>query len=628
MLTLTQPARPALPLPINRGKTLKNLVLSVDNDAVAWVFHARASGNVTAPIPRGAVLTFQFYDSSGHVLDAPDCGFTYSDALKSRFAYVPVSNKTAAIHLKPVLPPAGAIRLECQLQRWQSPEELRLSVELSAESKEVSLEQLPALEASNSRDVERVAWRLLELHVASRPHLLEIQALAWRIGASRLLAKASHLLDVAPEARGYMRNQARFALAALNDLEDWPADTAPSLPHTGLPHRVAHLAPAQDSPALQLSRAQFERGMRPLVLVPSGYGQPSHAGSPYTVHEEGGVQSVTFNALTPDAARGIPRDDLRRFDVLLAEPWLRRARTGLLHAHVGRSGHDLALRALALAKRCAIPVVMDWHTPHTPFPFPDATSPPPYSEWAEAAYRQQLRCAGRADAVIVADEWQAWQLRTEGIAANRIFVLPQIIATPTPASPAIQDHGNKQWSALLDLRGVDPLSLTALASVLPTAVGRKGVQLHVAGTDDAYRRVEHVLLEAGLGPSLGQHFDAAVPSPATLRASVLIRLRPQIRADQPAWLSDVNSFASVGTLILAESTPESDYLIREAGLGLTFDLTSDSAFAHAFSDLSPSRPVAARLRRSLRILAAAINDPDALAASVDHVYHHALCSVG
>lgn len=104
MLTLTQPARPALPLPINRGKTLKNLVLSVDNDAVAWVFHARASGNVTAPIPRGAVLTFQFYDSSGHVLDAPDCGFTYSDALKSRFAYVPVSNKTAAIHLKPVLP--------------------------------------------------------------------------------------------------------------------------------------------------------------------------------------------------------------------------------------------------------------------------------------------------------------------------------------------------------------------------------------------------------------------------------------------------------------------------------------------------------------------------------------------
>ncbi|MGE8681323.1 MAG: hypothetical protein ACN6PE_22125, partial [Achromobacter marplatensis] len=245
-----------------------------------------------------------------------------------------------------------------------------------------------------------------------------------------------------------------------------------------------------------------------------------------------------------------------------------------------------------------------------------------------AAYRQQLRCAGRADAVIVADEWQAWQLRTEGIAANRIFVLPQIIATPTPASQAIQDHGNKQWSALLDLRGVDPLSLTALASVLPTAVGRKGVQLHVAGTDDAYRRVEHVLLEAGLGPSLGQHFDAAVPSPATLRASVLIRLRPHIRADQPAWLSDVNSFASAGTLILAESTPESDYLIREAGLGLTFDLTSDSALAHAFSDLSPSRPVAARLRRSLRILAAAINDPDALAASVDHVYHHALCSVG
>lgn len=146
MLTLSQTVQLPLVQPAKRGRTLKNLVLPIDYDAVAWVFHACASGDVKVPIPRGTVLTFQFYDSHGNVLDAPDCGFTYSDALKSRFAYVPVSNKPAGTHLKPVLTPAAATRLECQLQCWQVPEELQLNVELSAESRE-----LPWIKSPSSR---------------------------------------------------------------------------------------------------------------------------------------------------------------------------------------------------------------------------------------------------------------------------------------------------------------------------------------------------------------------------------------------------------------------------------------------------------------------------------------------
>lgn len=590
---------------------------------MGWFFRARAAGPVKQPVPRGAVLTIQFYDAQGRIVDHPGSGLTYSDSLKSRFLYVPVEPAPGpGIRTKPLLPPPDAVRLECQLQLWQGPQDLQLTTELTLECYEYTLADIAGLERTSPRDAERAAERGLALHGKERQYLLDIQALAWRIGAPALLVKACQLLEAAPDVRGYMRNQSRYALAALSEIENGIADPGrAALPHQGLPHRIAHLVPAAAGGALALAQSQFERGMRPLLIVPSEYSSQSAATGPYSVSQDGGSDIVELSALSPEACRGVPRPDLLRFDVMLGELWLRRMRIGLLHAHVGRSGHDLALRTLALGRRLRLPVVMNWHASGNPYPVADATCPTPDSEWAAIAYRQQLRCAARADAVVVSDSWQAWLLEKAGVPGDRIFVVPRVLAMTPAATIPQQGRGKKPWTALIDVRGVPLARVTALASALPTAIGRKSVQLRVDGDAAASDQIQNALRTAGMSDLLAT--PAADQPPA-----VLIRLRPASRADQPEWLADLNDLACSDTLMLAESTAESEHLVRNAGLGLTFDLGNPTTLANAFTALSPSRPDGGRLRRNLRALAAEHTDAEALAGLLDHAYHRALGAFG
>ena len=630
MLTLTRATTSTVPAPVQRGRTLKDLSQKIESDGVGWCLRAQASGPVKQAVPRGAVLTFQFYDAHGNILDSPLSGFGYSDVLKSRFSYVSVEPATGTgVLLRPLLPPPGSARLECQLRLWQAPEQLQLRCELAAETHEFVLADLAGFEATDPLGAERVAWRWLDLHAKERQYLLEIQAFAWRIGATRLLAKASRLLEAAPDVRGYMRNHSRYALAALQELEDWLPDLSGSVSHIGLAHRVAHLAPTTDGDAGILAHAQFGRGIRPWVLIPCEYADCPPSGAPYSIHNDGGVEIVAFSALTPQARLTVPRNDLLRFDVLLAEQWVRRARIGLLHAHVGRSGYDLALRALALGKRCGLPVVMNWHSPLEPYAVADAMSPPLGSEWAEMAYRQQVRCAQRADAVIVSDPWQAWQLQKAGLPSSHVFLVPQFSSSQHEnATASSRPHGKTQWTALVDVRGVESERIATLAAALPTAIGHKNVQLRVIGPSSATAMVEQALSAAGLQSRLGPSLGAQEAKSSSVQADVVILLCPQPGEKQREWLSGLPFLAWPGTLILAESTPQSEYLVRQAGFGLTFDPSSPTSFAEAFAALSPAHPNAARLRSNLRSMIATHADTDAITASIDRVYHHALCSLG
>jgi len=625
MLILTSTAGPSQPAAAQQGKILKQLTQVVANPGVGWSFRARVTGAVKQSEPRGTVLMIQFHDAQGAVLDAPHLTLTYSEALKSRFIYVPVEPSSGTgISIKPLLPPVGTVGIKCQVQLWHGPEHIDLDTELSLEPHEYALADIAAIERSNPQNAERVAWRSLEVHGNERQHLLEIQALAWRIGAPRLLTRACQLLEAAPEVRGYMRNQSRYALAALNELESGLASPGPAASsYKGLPHRIAHLAPAFAGETLALARMQSDQGMRPLILIPSEYAPQAGESGPYSVRQEEGTEIVAFSALGPQACRGVPRPDLLRFDVMLAEPWLRRARIGLLHAHVGRSGYDLALRALALGSRFRLPVVMNWHSPDDPHPVADATSPPPASEWAELGLRQQLCCAARADAVIVADPWQAWQLHRAGLPQDRVFVVPRLAALPPAPLGLPPTHGKKPWTMLVDVRGVPMERVARLASALPAAIGRKGVQLQLAGDHAATTLVENALRDAGML----NHLDTA-PIQSDRPATVLVRLQPRFRPDQRDWLADLPDVACAGTLMLAESTPQSDYLVRRAGLGLTFNLDAPATLADALAALSPSRPDANRLRRNLHALAAVQTDAETLAGVIDRVYHHARCAIG
>ena len=90
MLILTSTAGPSQPAAAQQGKILKQLTQVVANPGVGWSFRARVTGAVKQSEPRGTVLMIQFHDAQGAVLDAPHLTLTYSEALKSRFIYVPV----------------------------------------------------------------------------------------------------------------------------------------------------------------------------------------------------------------------------------------------------------------------------------------------------------------------------------------------------------------------------------------------------------------------------------------------------------------------------------------------------------------------------------------------------------
>lgn len=609
----------------SRRKALKTLTIPIETDAQGWILRAHARGSLQQSILRGTVLAFQFYGVDNKVLDAPDCGHTYSAALESRFHYIPVGGPNEkALALRPLLPPRGAIRLEAQLLRWQGTDNIELDCTLSADPHEYTLNDLPKLEAHQAEGLERIAWRWLDIHRTERQYLLEVQALAWRTGATALLAKACRLLETAPEVRGYMRLQSKYALAAIEEISDW-LPLPPNLPRssvTGLAHNIVHLSPAPDSRLLALARLQFEQGLKPLVLVPVEYTQQAQPAALHSHSIVDGVDIVELNALAPAAWQTVNRPDLLRFDVLLSSPWLHNKRSGLIHAHVGRSGYDLALRALALSHHHRLPVVMQWHNRHAPFPHPDPLSPPPTSAWADLAYKQQMRCARRADALLVADNWQAALLEQAGIPRDRIFVLPPCSAKAPPA-----DKRNKgQWTVLLDVHDVAPERITMLTEALPQAIKLDGLRLRIEGDNAAVAQISAKLMEAELGEHLHTTRQTGDADKHAIDVTILLRLQPC--AGRHHWLSGLGRIAGQGTLMLAEHTQQSECLVSQAGLGLTFDIASPASMASALASLAPSSALGVRLREQLRISLNNYDSSAETALTVEAAYRYALCAPG
>lgn len=601
MLTLrAEAATPAPPPKPRSTAVLKALTVPVENAMTGLSIRARAHGKVGKTVPRGAVLTFQFYDQHGMPLDVPHAGFTYSSGLARRFQYVSVGDSTvAATKTRPLFPPLGAAQLELHLQRWSGMDKVALVGELSVEPVEYVLSDLPKLEATDSESAERLAWHWLSIHGKERQYLLEIQAFAWRIGAASLLREACLRLEHAPEVRGYMRQQANLSLAALDELSDW----LPVAPHTdradhhGLAHVVAHLVPNVTAGDVGvLTQTQYEQGLKPLLIAPTEYSTQARPSDPYTQVEHDGVQQITLHPLAAQAHAQVRRTDLLRLDTLLTAQFIASHRVGLIHAHVGRSGYDLALRALALGQQYRIPVVMQWHDPESACPVGHAMSPPPASEWQQHADAQQLRCSRRADAVLVGDAWQAELLRRAGVHSDKLFIAPPPLSLSEEdvkhASPA-----NSAWSAYVDVTALTAEQTAALMAAIPAAMTLPGLTLHVAGPQSVVAQIESAVLEA-------RNTDEAAPVPASIKhvqtgpakGDVVIRLRPVKSAMDSSWLSDLDELLRQDSLVLAQSTPESDCLVRDGQRGLTFNLGDQSDFAQALAALAPTTDTATQLR--------------------------------
>lgn len=630
MLSLLPPIaaipRPRVP---RSASVIESLVVPINDSVTGWVVKARAQAALSKAAPRGAVLTFQFYDEKGEVLDAPNSGFTYSNSLERRFQYVPVGDDSvAATTLRPLLPPVGAVRLELHLQRWSGMEQAAITGKLAVEPHQYTLSDLSRLEGLDATGAERIAWHWLAAHATERQYLLEIQAFAWRTGASSLLRQACHLLEQASEVRGYMRQQSRYALAALDEMSDW----LPLLPHTqqrphvGLAHVVAHLAPQSSrtggphDPAA-LAAMQYEQGIKPLLIVPTEYTRQPTPHGPYARRIQDGVECIDLDCLAPEACRRVKRTDLLRFDTLLASPWIARKRAGIIHAHVGRTGYDLALRALALGAQYRIPVVMQWQGPDSPCPAADASSPPPGSEWWRQAYAQQLRCAARADAVIVTDAWQAALLQHAGIHRDRIFLVPPWSAPAGCAAPA-RPADSRRGIALLDVSGLSLERITALGDALSAAIDLPGFGLCIVGPSAAVAQLEAALLNAGMQAHLATA-DAHGSRLGDRAPDLVIRMVPDRRAGRPGWLSDLDTLRQQGTLVLAERTPQSECLVQHGQRGLTFNLRETGSLARALEEMAPGAEAAVRLRQ--RMAEDAAHSEIALLA-VESAYRYALCA--
>lgn len=631
MLTLRPSSTVAAPKAPRARAVIETLQVAIENDTTGLIISARAHGKMTKLAPRGAVLTFQFYDENGAPLDVPNAGFTYSSGLERRFQYIPVgSNTVATTKTRPLFPPSGAAQVELFLQRWSGMDDIALLGELSVETIEYGLADLPILEATDPQSAERLAWRWLGIYSKERTYLQEIQAFAWRVGASALLREACVLLELAPQVRGYMRQQSALSLAALDELSSWlplaPHQQVPSV--RGLPHIVAHLVPNLTEPRLVgLTEKQYEHGLKPIVVVPTEYGVHAQPSAAYSQRECNGVELIELHPLALEARAQVKRTDLLRLDTLLTAQSMTRYRVGLLHAHVGRSGYDLALRALALGLQHRIPVVMQWYDPMGAFPVNDAMSPPLGSEWHQQAYAQQLRCAKRADAVLVGDAWQAVVLQRAGVHVDKIFIVPNPIPQQDePESAAAPPRS--QWVAHLDVTDLTPDQILAITAALPSAIKLPGLKIQLAGPQAVVAKLESTIIEArSLDESITEITSIEPHQSSQANADVVIRLRPVKRAGDAGWLSDLDTLLGEATLVLAERAPESECLVCEGRRGLTFELTDAVEFTSALADLAPNTDTAAKLHQQRAPLMRKRTE-EAFCAALESAYRYALCSPG
>lgn len=622
MLTLTSaPDTNSLPAEPAAAHVLESLTIPIEDATMGWVVKAKAWGNVPKTVPRGAVVTFQFVDRNGKALDAPASGFSYSPHFKRRFHYVPVGSQSiGGISLRPLLPPARAHCLELHLHRWVGVGDAAICGELRADPYAYALADLSQLEAVDSHAAERIAWHWLAARKTDRQYLLEIQAFAWRTGAARLLREACHLLEHAPEARGYMRHQSRYGLAALAEMEDWLplAPNPPIRTQDSLPHVVLHLSP-RTPPARNvydasiLATMQYEQGLKPVVVVPCEYAADSDLCRPYKHQIRDGVEYVELSCLSRDAREKVKRTDLLRLDTLLASYWVTQRRVGVIHAHIGRSGYDLALRALALGMHYQLPVVMQWQEPGIPHPIESALSPPPDSEWSRRAYRQQLRCATKADAVLVADAWQAALLRRAGIPRDRVFITPPW-ALPTERTLQRREAAERRWITYLDLSHVSRERVDLLAKALVHCKSPE-LELYVTGLPETVGRIEEACASAAI------QVQTVLPTGvARLCPDLVIRIEKKRFAGHSGWLSDLEALYHQGVFVVAESTPQSECVVRDAQRGLTFDLSDTGSLAHSLRQMA-QKPAFAQLSTKLWAHLAVQAPP----LIVENAYRYALC---
>lgn len=345
--------------------------------------------------------------------------------------------------------PAGATTAVLRITNGSGDADLvtRLSVLatdtlVESEVTPVTTADLQALEDYSPEAARLTLNRILAKHGNDNAVMAAAMDSFRRLGdVDQLEAIASRAASVQGAAAGKLRMKAKHMLSLVRELDThWLPDVGGVLPlaqnerppGTGL--RVAHLfkttVPYENTGGAirckNIVKFQKRIGMAPIVVSPLAYPGRGGSGAPWECEDVDGIPHFRLNGLSREDARTVPVTRQLDFTALLSAHLLRQQGVDLIQASSGYRGYEQALVGLAVARRLGVPFVYEVRSYHE-HTWRQMVDWVMYHEMTRRRMEQENRCMREADAVVTICETMKEGLVARGIAAEKIFVVPNSV---------------------------------------------------------------------------------------------------------------------------------------------------------------------------------------------------------
>ncbi|MBV7486195.1 glycosyltransferase [Bordetella sp. BOR01] len=411
---------------------------------------------------KAVLLNLRFLDAAGQVVATPIPHWTFSKRYEQWAAYLPsAANASQKSESRPFVPPPEACHVDISLLQWQGSDSVTIDGEVVLHAERESLESLQAHERRSPQAASLACGDALDEGTEDLSLLQYILAFARRHGNASLLRRSAAAL-LALDSRQIDRQAILLWLDELRELDpywlplaagsDSGAPAAQKRPNARQPHRVAHLCGDSADGGedgleciAHIATQHAPDGVQPILLTPAEYLQEKPSHGPWKKAERSGIPWFQLDSLSTSAQEKIERTRIMELDVILGTHVCRQNQISVIHAHAGRRGHDLALRGLAIAHHLRIPTVYEIRQPFGLYA--DEPGWHTGSELVALRHEQQLRCMHLATAVITISDAMKTRLVAQGVADDKIFVVPETVHTPDPTparAPLTQDSNTRR----------------------------------------------------------------------------------------------------------------------------------------------------------------------------------------
>ncbi|VFR35328.1 hypothetical protein ANDA3_3903 [plant metagenome] len=462
---MTKPgADPHLALPASGvlDKAMWHATLEVDDQQ-----RYRLCAALRDPAPKlhgkVAVWVVAYTDAAGRLLDGPYPGLLYSRQLAQHFTYVAADGQIsgAAPHTFMLQPPKDAAHVALALLPWMGSSKLALVSPPRLVPCAYGPKELAELEETDPMAAVRECR--LALLAMARPdwQLLNYALrLAERQGDAVWMRECAASLTEMGKPGGAVA-RGRLGLSRLDELSvGWsplPASealaTAPaplgSVEQSGsrkmrtqaVLHWAGPEAPLAEPP-VSLGEALSDRRWRNVLIVPLEYAACDAPMGPWrhgriSVPTASGARKLACYRLDCLSEQGVAttaRTAVMTLDVLLAWHIAKTEGAAVIHAHPGRRGYDLALRALALGRLLALPVIYEYDSHRLGMGEGESRLLPQDCEIQRLRQAQNVRCLHESAAVIVRRKKDLDEATRAGVDIAKLFFLDAAARTENLAA--------------------------------------------------------------------------------------------------------------------------------------------------------------------------------------------------